>query len=363
MNYITDQIQKSNTWQEIHAQPNIWRAWSKNFAAEKYRDWIEQLGVNEVWFCGAGTSAYIGDIIASGLPNTGEISFRSIPSTDLVARAKYYLKNPPKDLLIVNFGRSGNSSETLGTLSALEVLAPSVPTLNITCNSTSALAKNTRGRTILLPDACHDSGFAMTSSFSTMLLTALSIFDVGSDARNNVNKLAEHAEAALTTLTGHFLGSQLPSRVVFVGSGPKAFAARESALKVMELSAGNVPALWDSTLGFRHGPKSFVVKGTAIYVLRSKEYPANEYEADLVEELRVQFPKAEIITIGAEQDLSINSVGFAVWDSVLSVIPAQLASVIWSGKLGLNVDDPFVGQSTLTRVVSSVQLHPIEPAE
>ena len=109
--------------------------------------------------------------------------------------------------------------------------------------------------------------------------------------------------------------------------------------------------------------ESLRYEGQTPLLMRSKEYPANEYEADLVEELRVQFPEAEIITIGAEQDLSINSVGSAVWDSVLSVIPAQLASVIWSGKLGLNIDDPFVGQSTLTRVVSSVQLHPIEPAE
>ena len=363
MNSLNDQIQKSNTWQEIHAQPDIWRAWSDIFSAEAYRSWIVQLGINEVWFCGAGTSAYIGDIIAAGLPNTGGIRFRSIPSTDLVARAGYYFKNPPKDLLIVNFGRSGNSSETLGTLTAIEVLAPSLPTLNITCNSNSALAKSSRGRSILLPDACHDAGFAMTSSFSTMLLTALSIFDAGSDARNNMHQLAEHAEVALPTLANQFLGSQVPSRVVFVGSGPMAFAARESALKVMELTAGKVPALWDSTLGFRHGPKSFVVSGSAIYVLRSAGYPATEYEADLVEELRVQFPEAKTMTIGEKENFSTSSVGSAAWDSVLSVIPAQLASVIWSDRLGLNVDDPFVGQSTLTRVVSSVQLHPIEPVE
>ena len=115
MNSLTEQIQKSNTWQKIQAQPDIWRTWSNIFSTEAYRSWIAELGINEVWFCGAGTSAYIRDIIAAGLPNTGGIRFLSIPSTELVARAGYYLKNPPKDLLIVNFDRSGNSSETLGT--------------------------------------------------------------------------------------------------------------------------------------------------------------------------------------------------------------------------------------------------------
>lgn len=363
MNSLIDQIQKSNTWQEIHAQPDIWRAWSNDFSAEAYKSWIAQLGIKEVWFCGAGTSAYIGDIIAAGLPNAGGIRFRSVPSTDLVARAGYYLNNPPNDLLIVNFGRSGNSSETLGTLSAIEVLAPSLPTLNITCNSESALAKSTLGRSILLPDACHDAGFAMTSSFSTMLLTALSIFDTGADARYNIRRLAEHAEAVLPVFASQILRSEVPSRAVFVGSGPMAFAARESALKVMELTAGKIPALWDSTLGFRHGPKSFISSGTAIYVLHSAGYPATKYEADLVEELRIQFPEATTMTIGEDANFSTKSIGSSVWDSVLSVMPAQLASVVWSDRLGLRVDDPFVGQSTLTRVVSGVQLHPLEPVQ
>jgi tagatose-6-phosphate ketose/aldose isomerase len=33
--------------------------------------------------------------------------------------------------------------------------------------------------------------------------------------------------------------------------------------------------------------------------------------------------------------------------------------VMWSDALGLNIDDPFVGQSTLSRVVSNVRLHPL----
>jgi tagatose-6-phosphate ketose/aldose isomerase len=94
--------------------------------------------------------------------------------------------------------------------------------------------------------------------------------------------------------------------------------------------------------------------------LRSTECPTTNYEVDLVEELRMQFPEATTMTIGAEADLSTNSIGYSAWDTVLSVLPAQLASVIWSSQLGLNIDDPFMGQSTLTRVVSGVRLHPVQ---
>jgi tagatose-6-phosphate ketose/aldose isomerase len=356
------QIHASNTWNEIHAQPQIWRDWANEFDLHETRRWVDKLGVEEVWFCGAGTSGYIGDIVATGLPVSGHPRFRSIPSTDLVARPGYYLDTPPKGLLIVNFGRSGNSSETLGTLEAVYALAPSMPMLNITCNPMGALAKSAMGRNIVLPESCHDVGFAMTSSFSTMLLTALAIFDSSANATDNFRQLADLAEAALPNLAHDISSRELPSRVVFVGSGPLAFAARESALKVMELSAGEIPALWDSTLGFRHGPKSFVSKGTAIYVLLSADTGARPYDIDLVEELITQFPEARTVTIGAGGDLDTSSIGSPAWDAGLSVLPAQLAAVIWSAQLGLNIDDPFVGKSTLSRVVADVRLHPVEGA-
>ena len=211
--------------------------------------------VLEKWFCGAGTSGYIGDILTAGLPNAERIRFRSIPSTDLVSRAEYYLEHPPKDLLIVNFGRSGNSSETVGTLRAIEVLAPSLPALNI-MHSNSAMGKSSIGQCILLPDACHDAGFAMTSSFSTMLLTAFSIFDTDADARSNMRQLAKHAEAVLPLLDSQIRGLKAPTRAVFVGSGPMTFAARECALKVLELSAAKFQRFGIAPLAFAMAPRA-----------------------------------------------------------------------------------------------------------
>ena len=360
MTLRSEKIAASNTWQEIHRQPDIWRRWAATLDIRGLRQWVSDLDVVEVWFCGAGTSAYIGDIIAAGLsPQSGK-RFRSIPSTDIVARPNHFLSGMDRTL-IVNFGRSGDSTETVGTLRAVKMLAPGLPMLNVTCNPNGALANSDLGKVVVLPEECHDAGFAMTSSFSTMLLTALAIFDDHGNGAEMMKRLADNAAESLSGLAEQVGAAAMPARAVYVGSGSMAFAARESALKVMELSAGQIPALWDSTLGFRHGPKSFVQNATAIHVLLSSDPEAAPYDQDLVDELRVQFPDAVVRTIGPEGDLEVAGLGNDSWDAVLAVLPAQLQSVIWSSELGLNIDDPFVGKSTLSRVVSGVRLHPVEP--
>jgi hypothetical protein len=43
---------------------------------------------------------------------------------------------------------------------------------------------------------------------------------------------------------------------------------------------------------------------------------------------------------------------------VLYLLTAQVLAVELSQRLQLNVDDPFIGTNTLTRVVAGVRLHP-----
>ncbi|SMP06845.1 SIS domain-containing protein [Shimia sagamensis] len=339
------------TWREIHQQPAVWRAWGEALDVTGLRSWIVAQNADEVWFCGAGTSAYIGDIIAAAVPGT-----RSVPSTDLVANPRAFLSgNRP---LVVSFGRSGNSTESLGTLDALDALAPDASRLHITCNPDGALATRTSPgplKVINLPEVTHDEGFAMTSSFSTMLLTALALFDEACDVPARFNALADQLESLLPQF-----GTPRPDRAVYVGSGPLAFAAREAALKVMELTAGQTPALWDSSLGFRHGPKSFVRDTTSITVFSSPQTPTNAYDTDLVTELRAQFPDARVTNIGPKGDIVIDMPFGTAWAAPLCIASSQIDGVQWAADLGLNVDNPFTGQGTLSRVVSGVKLHGVD---
>lgn len=314
------------------------------------RDWIKT-NAKSVWLSGAGTSAYIGDFIAAALMGKSELPLLSVASTDLVSAPAQFplVREAP---LVLSFGRSGNSAESIGVLNVLESLAPATPRLNITCNKNSALATRPAAnqRVIVLPDACHDAGFAMTSSYTTMLLTALTLLDP--DASDDAaSQLADALDAALPKFHAKAAAMETPDRMVITGSGALRFAAREGALKIMELSAGQIPALWDSSLGFRHGPKSFITPKTHVMVMVSSDPDIARYDRDLAAELRAQFPGLAVTELAAPP---IND----VWGAVLPVVACQVLSAVLSARLGLNVDDPFEGQGTLTRVVGDVPLYP-----
>ncbi|QQA44151.1 SIS domain-containing protein [Pelagovum pacificum] len=354
---MSDALTQWTTWREIGAQPDIWRRWEQDFALQDVRAWIAGLDVDEVWFCGAGSSAFIGDIVASGIK--GERPFRSVPTTDLISRPDFYLSD--RRPLVVSFGRSGGSPETLGSFDALDVLTPDAPRLNVTCNPDGALAKRkATGEcgVVVLPPQALDQGFAMTSSFTTMLLTALALFDAESRQRP-FTQLADALDILLPEFTALASDTDRPSRIVFLGTGAMSHAARESALKVLELTAGRTAAIWDSPLGFRHGPMSFVDDETRIVLFTSREPQAARYEADLLDELSRQFPGQGLTTVGANADFDPNVDLPDAWLTPIAVALAQVLGVTWSDRLGLDVDDPFAGKGTLSRVVSGVTLYPV----
>lgn len=348
------QLTQTATWREIHAQPDIWRGWGAGLDVAGLRAWIAAQGVDEIWLCGAGSSAYIGEVIAAGLQGQTGPRIRAIATTDIVARPHAFLRGARR--LVISFGRSGNSAESIGLLEALDALAPIWPRLNITCNGASHMARRAGCKVIVLPEACHDAGFAMTSSFSTMLMTALSLLEASppsNAAPAHWAALADDLDALLPQYTRAAQTMRRPQRAVFLGTGALTFAAREAALKVMELSAGQIPALWDSALGFRHGPKSFVDASTDIWLFQSQDAHAAAYERDLADELTQQFPDSTLHLPALPRPST------DAWAAPLYVALAQVLAAVWSDGLGLNVDDPFVGKGTLTRVVANVRLHSV----
>lgn len=362
-----------NTEQEIRQQPAVWGAWGEAFSNDlaELQNWIAQCEVTEVWLCGAGTSAFIGDVAASGLNPTSRLPIRAVPTTDLVASPRLFWR-PDVRPLVISFGRSGDSAESIGTLDILDAHFPEAPRINVTCNANSVLATRTgqNQRVIVLPPATHDVAFAMTTSFSTMLLTAIGLLDSTVTSQRDVfadrlRALSNAGETLLPTANLWAVEQEKPSRLVVLGSGPLTYAARESALKVMELSAGKIPSLWESMLGFRHGPKSFVDDQTAIVGFMSSDPHCERYDNDLMTELEEQFPHVTKTRIGPTPtaDLLINSELSDVWNVVLYVMVAQLLAVHWAKSMNINVDDPFEGQSTLTRVVSGVTLYPLESVD
>jgi tagatose-6-phosphate ketose/aldose isomerase len=77
-------------------------------------------------------------------------------------------------------------------------------------------------------------------------------------------------------------------------------AARESALKVLELTAGKLAAFYDSPTGFRHGPKSLVDSETLVVVFVSSHPYTRQYDLDLLAELRRDRQAMRVVAIAAE---------------------------------------------------------------
>ncbi|CAK7192889.1 D-galactosamine-6-phosphate deaminase AgaS [Commensalibacter sp. Nvir] len=371
---LTQPISKANhclTINEIMSQPSVWRKFAEQNLPQcaEIRSWINARKPKEIWLCGAGTSAYIGQILCGYFSQHSSILYRHIPTTDLVSTPNLYV-HQSAHILVVSFGRSGNSSESIAALDLLDKFLPKADRLNITCNAKSALATRTHSgtgqqQTLILPDSAHDQGFAMTASFTTMVLAALACFDPlhSKMAKTAIMQLAEQGETLLDKPLTKLIDSKLascPERAIFLGSGSLLGVARESALKVLELTKGKIATLWESSLGFRHGPKSIISDKTIIFANLSLNPYTQLYDLDMINELKTQFPDITLITLGSittKADIIFNPVYNDCWSSVLYVLTPQLAAAHWGLKLGIHIDTPFAG-GELNRVVSGVKIYP-----
>jgi len=369
---LSDTPTQSHTFREIMAQPVLWNAWSAELAdhADSFSKWMATRDYDEIWLSGAGTSAFIGETLAVHLNSVpGRAKFRAIATTDFVSCPRNYIRAGVR-VLVVSFGRSGNSPETVGMLDILDKYAPEFDRLQFTCNAKGALINRQvpgpgEQRIVLLPPESNDQGFAMTSSYSTMLLSALACLDENPPIPLNeaIAQMAAGAEIVLASSLELAQGRlNLPSRAVYLGSGALLGSARESALKVLELTAGKIPTLWDSTLGFRHGPKAFVDKGTLVNVMISNDPLTRRYDMDAADEIKRQFGPHSVLTMGPQKDivdLFVPHVGNDAWSSILYVIVAQVQAIVWSDRLRLNTDNPF-SNGNLNRVVQGVTLYSID---
>jgi tagatose-6-phosphate ketose/aldose isomerase len=145
--------------------------------------------------------------------------------------------------------------------------------------------------------------------------------------------------------------------VVYLGSGPLEGLARESALKLLELTGGRVPAIAETPLGFRHGPKSVLNGDSLVVVYNSTKPLARRYEADLVDELKRDGVAGRIVTVGPGGDIGIDVPEWTdAWLAPLWLLVAQQVALHRSAALQLRPDNPFAS-GTVNRVVKGVTIY------
>lgn len=319
---------------------------------------------------GAGTSAYIGQCLAPLLDRRLPARVDAVPTTDIVSAPHLYL-DPAQPLLLVSFGRSGNSPESLATVALVESMVADVRHLVVTCNPEGALGRAPARHllTLQLPEETHDASFAMTSSFSCMMYATLAAFVGASRLASRVQPIsqatAQTIDGAGTTTQALALAGY--ERVVYLGSGVMQGLAREAALKLGELSNGAVATCYDSPLGFRHGPKTFLQARTLVVVFVSNDPLTRKYDHDLIDELRQDRVAGRVIEVSAQPRAEAGGDTIAVpllaeaadvdllWPYVTV---AQMFAFHMSRALGLSPDNPNK-QGTVNRVVQGVRLHTV----
>ncbi|AFI90459.1 SIS domain-containing protein [Pectobacterium parmentieri] len=373
-------LSNTSTWteKEIRQQPESWIRSLINIGHQRshidaFLTPLLQNASLKIILTGAGTSAFIGDIIAPWLSrHTGE-NFVSVPTTDLVTNPLDYLTEQEPTLL-VSFARSGNSPESVAAVDLVNQLVNDCYHLIITCNEAGSLYQNattnSNSLALLMPLETHDRGFAMTSSISTMMASCLSVFApdvINSTTFQDVAKRCEQIIASQGEFHESVFGDLPFKRVVYLGSGGLQGVARESALKVLELTAGKLAAFYDSPTGFRHGPKSLVNNETLVVVMVSSHPYTRQYDLDLLAELRRDQQALHVIAICSSPCTEAET-GPHIWlppsrdfidveQAFCFLIYAQIFALTESIKAGITPDTPSTS-GTVNRVVKGVVIHP-----
>lgn len=369
----------SITAKEIMQQPKLWRETFEIYNNEKesLNHFLKKI-VEEndkkirVIFTGAGTSAYVGDVVRPHLiryGNNNNYQFEAISTTDIVAAPYDYLIEDQPTLL-VSFARSGNSPESVATVNLANKLVKNIKHLIISCAPEGKLAINSRkdhnSFLMLMPELSNDQGFAMTGSFSCMTLAALLTFD-----RKNINHesiITSMEQMGLQAIENESLISDIVKndfeRVVYLGSGSFSGLTREAQLKLLELTAGKISTAFDSSLGFRHGPKSFVNEKTLVLGFVSNDEYTSKYDVDILEEIKENDIALKTVAISQNEALFSGETILVTSKTLIPdgflalpfVMVAQIVSLLTSVKVGNRPDTPSPS-GTVNRVVKGVTIH------
>jgi tagatose-6-phosphate ketose/aldose isomerase len=374
-----------NTAKEIVQQPDTWREAVKNLHNNKdnIKVFIDKFLSKEnyrIILTGAGTSAFAGETCEPYLTKILNKKVEAIATTDLVASPKnYFIKDIPT--LLVSFARSGNSPESVHAVKLANELVDELYQIVITCNENGRLAINTKedkkSLLLLMPKQTNDLGFAMTSSFTTMVLSCIGTFNI-----DNIGSFIKDTEK-LSISVEKFISNNLEmikslvnedfERIIYLGSGTSKGIARESALKVLELTAGIVNASYDTPLGFRHGPKSVINDKSISIIYISNDKYTRLYDIDLAKEILSHRKNDKVVLVGcdispelsnkANYNFNLENINYKVDNEALlplqQIVFGQILSFLKSENLGITPDNPCP-TGEVNRVVQGVILYDLE---
>ena len=366
-----------NIYREMAQQPRLWmKVYADVLAAkERISSFLDAhlKADSEVVFTGAGSSFFVGEMVAGYFQEKTGRTTKAVSTTEIVTYPGHYISKS-KPVLLVSFARSGNSPESVAAAKIAQETNPNVAHLIITCNKEGELAKceSLENRFVfLLPEEANDKALAMTSSVTSMALVVLLLADMDNleSQGKQVEMLASLVDKVLKKYGNQLAGiaSKDFERAVFLGSGPFYGLAHEAHLKVQEMTDGQLICKFDSFLGFRHGPKVVVDDKTLMVYFHSPKAQVRKYENDLVRSINKEQNPAFKLGICDACDDDENYDDVIVFSNkkidmeeayfmLAYLIPVQLFSIFKSIEYGLNPDAPSKS-GAIHRVVRGVKIY------
>jgi tagatose-6-phosphate ketose/aldose isomerase len=382
----------SHTPREIRQQPETWKT-TYRIVSQRHADLREflagsGLGVHgqaqpAIFLVGAGTSDYIGRGLTRLLRRKWGCEALAAPSTDLLTEMDSMIF-PDRRYLWVSFSRSGDSAEGVAVLEAALEHHPRIRHLVVSCNRHGRMVRDFAGHSnvfgLALDDAVNDRGLAMTSSFTNMVVAGQCLAHIAALAEyeeilEQLCVAGEKVLGAAANLAAR-LADEGYSQACFLGSGALNAVALESALKLLELTAGRIHTMSESFLGVRHGPLSALSGETLLVASLSGEPRRKGYEIDLLAEVRRKELGGKRIVISANRDAAAERLADEVinldlpshlaprlsrhladeYRPPVDVMFGQLLGLFSSLRQGLKPDTPSPN-GAISRVVSEVNIY------
>lgn len=309
-----DSLGLVHTPREIAQQPYTWKGTFEIFEEEQTRicGFLEGLGLRGpiekrpvVVLVGAGTSDYIGQALVFLLRRNWGCEVIACPSTDLLPNFEDFTV-PGRNYLWISFSRSGDSPEGVAVLERAVELHPEIAHLIVTCNEDARMIEvcrnHPRSCVVVLDEAVNDRSLAMTSSFTNMIVLGHCLAHAWSITEYEpvLQRLCEGGSRLLRSasdLAERLASLNFPS-ICFVGGGSLQSVARESALKVLEMTAGRVATMSETILGLRHGPMAALDEETLFVCFVSEDGRRALYARDLLREINEKRIAAKCVAVG-----------------------------------------------------------------
>ena len=364
-----------HTLREICQQPATWMDTARRLLDRRQAMAQALDSCASLVLTGSGSSQYAGECAAPFLRSSLGPSVTVAGGGDLLLNPTLASAGTPA--VVVSLARSGESPESIAVVQTLLETQPQTRHLIITCNARSTLALEFAGiprvTVVSLGDEVNDRSLVMTSSFTNLVLGAsfLGWLDRTAEFPAVVDRVSRAAEQLLETwpdCLSDFVSGEI-RRIVFLSNRSRYGAAREGALKLLEMTAGKLATMAETFLGLRHGPMCFLDDHTLVVCFLSANPVIRRYEEDLIRELCEKQLGARKLFAGVgepgadlrgPEDLAVSyRLPADAMDFEMAVLDVMLAQILGFHRCrleGLSPDSPSV-DGVISRVVGEFQIH------